>query len=122
MPTITPVGIAALSAESGRRRVNHGGAWRLEVADTGHLTQKKGREAWLARELDEVRFCNLSHLPKPPVDRIPEDTFIIVSDTPLDAVRETASPIACNLFSGLPRLPRRGIHRLFDRVSSRSTS
>ena len=114
IPTVTPVGMAALLPESERRRVDHDGGWRIEIDDSGNLTHKDARIGWLAQHLNDVQFYNLSDLLNTPVDRVPEATFTIVFDTTLDAVGETASTIAWNTFSGLLRSVRSGIHRLLE--------
>ncbi len=114
VPTVTPMGMAALLPGGDRRLVDYDGEWRIKIEDSGNLKQKDARKAWLTQSLDDVRFYDLDELLNTPSERIPEATFIVVFDTTLDAVGETASTIAWNAFSGLLRSVQKGVHRLLE--------
>lgn len=118
IPTVTPIGMAALLPDGDRRQVNYTEDWEVTIEDplrglrSGNLRDKEARRQWLERHLDDVAFYNLEELLSTPADRIPEAAVYIVFDTTLDAVGETASPLAWNTFSTLLQSVKKGVHKL----------
>ena len=120
IPTVTPIGMAALLPDGDHRQVAYGDDWEITIADSGNLKGKNARRALLERHLDDVAFYELAALLDTPSDRIPEASVYIVFDTSLDAVGETASILAWNTFRTLLQSVKKGVHKLLalevDRV------
>ena len=114
IPTVTPIGMAALLPGGDRRQVAYSNAWEVTIKNSGNLKDKGARRKWLERHLQDVAFYNLEELLNTPADRIPETTVYIVFDTTLDAVGETASQLAWNTFSSLLQSVKRGVHKLLE--------
>ena len=117
IPTVTPVGMAALLPGGSRCQVAFGSDWQITIEDdgqgrSGNLKDKVTRQRWLERHLPDARFYNLDELLNTPTDRIPEAAVYVVFDTTLDAVGETASILAWNTFSTLLRSVKKGVHKL----------
>ena len=114
IPTVTPIGMAALLPGGDRRQVAYGDDWQITIANSDNLKSKDARRAWLERHLDDVTFYNLDQLLSTPADQIPTASVIIVFDTTLDAVGETASKLAWNAFSTLLQSVKKGVHKLLE--------
>lgn len=114
IPTVTPIGMAALLPGGDRRQVSHDGDWTIAIEDSGNLKDKGARKKWLERQLSQVQFYNLDELLNTPADRIPDAAVTIVFDTTLDAVGETASVQAWNAFSTLLQSVKRGVYKLLE--------
>ena len=112
IPTVTPIGMAALLPGGDRRQVAYGDDWEITIADSGNLKHKDARRAWLERRLDDVAFYELAELLDTPSDRLSEASVYIVFDSTLDAVGETASTLAWNTFSTLLQSVKKGVHKL----------
>jgi len=112
IPTVTPIGMAALLPGGDRRQVAYSDDWEITIEDSDNLKDKNARRQWLERHLDGVAFYNLEELLNTPADRIPEAVAYIIFDTTLDAVGETASRLAWNTFSTLLQSVKKGIHKL----------
>jgi len=118
IPTVTPIGMAALLPGGDRRQVAYGDDWEVTIEDplrglrSGNLKDKDARRQWLERHLDDVAFYNLEELLNTPANQIPEVAAYIVFDTTLDAVGETASKLAWNAFGMLLQSVKKGVHKL----------
>lgn len=112
IPTVTPIGMAALLPGGDHCQVAYGNDWEITIEDSGNLKDKNARRQWLERHLDDVAFYNLDKLLNTPADRIPEAAVYVVFDTTLDAVGETASTLAWNTFSTLLQSVKKGVHKL----------
>jgi hypothetical protein len=114
IPTVTPVGMAALLPKGDRRRVAYANDWEITIEESGNLKDKSARQRWLERHLPGAVFYNLDELLNTPADRIPEADAYIVFDTTLDAVGETASILAWNAFSTLLQSVKKGVYKLLE--------
>jgi len=119
IPTVTPIGMAALLPGGDRCRVTYDGDWQVTIEDTGYgasgnLKDKAARQEWLERALPDVRFYNLDELLGTPADQIPEADTYVVFDATLDAVGETASAVAWNTFGTLLRSVKAGVRKLLE--------
>jgi hypothetical protein len=112
IPTVTPIGMAALLPGGDRRQVAYSDDWEVTIEDSGNLKDKGARRQWLEQHLKGVAFYNLEELLNTPTDRIPEVAAYIVFDTTLDAVGETASQLAWNTFGKLLQSVKKGVHKL----------
>ena len=112
IPTVTPIGMAALLPGGDRRQVAYAADWEVTIEDSGNLKDKGARRQWLERHLKDVAFYNLEELLNTPADRIPETSVYVVFDTTMDAVGETASQLAWNTFGTLLQSVKKGVHKL----------
>ncbi|HIQ05423.1 MAG TPA: PglZ domain-containing protein, partial [Anaerolineae bacterium] len=112
IPTVTPIGMAALLPGGDHRRVGYTSGWEVTIEGSGNLRDKETRKRWLERHLPNAHLCDLDKLLNTPSDRIPKAEVYIVFDTTLDTVGETASKIAWNTFSTLLQSVKKGVHRL----------
>ena len=112
IPTVTPIGMAALLPGGDRRQVAYAADWEVTIEDSGNLKDKGARRQWLERHLKDVAFYNLEELLNTPADRIPETSVYVVFDTTMDAVGETASQLAWNAFGTLLQSVKKGVHKL----------
>lgn len=120
IPTITPIGMSALLPHGHHRQVDYDDGWQITIEDSAsstssrhrNLSVKDARKTWLKQHLSDIQFYNLDEFLSIPSDRIPETNATIIFDTTLDAVGETASKIAWNIFGGLLQSVKKGIHKL----------
>ncbi|MBN1656970.1 MAG: PglZ domain-containing protein, partial [Anaerolineae bacterium] len=117
IPTVTPLGMAALLPDGHQRRVSHDGQWHVHIRDSGDLASKQARIDWLAGCLAgcETAFYNLNDLLDTPADRLDLVDCTVVFDTTLDAVGENADILAWDAFEPLIRSVKQGVHKLLDR-------
>lgn len=121
-PTITPIGMSALLPSGHHRQVDYDDGWQITIEESDSLTRleprnlsiKDNRKAWLKQHFPNIQFYNLDEFLEITSDHIPETETTIIFDTTLDAVGETASKIAWNVFSGLLQAVEKGIHKLLS--------
>ncbi|MBN1936000.1 MAG: PglZ domain-containing protein [Anaerolineae bacterium] len=115
IPTVTPIGMAALLPGGEHCRVDYDDDWQIAIPPFDrNLKDKAARQAWLQERLPGAVFYNLDEFLQTPSERIAEAQVIAVFDTMLDAVGETANTQAWNSFSALLRSVKRGVHKLLE--------
>jgi hypothetical protein len=112
IPTVTPIGMAALLPDGDRRQVAYSDDWEIMIADSDNLKGKDTRRSWLERHLHDVVCYELAELLDTPSDQIQEASVYVVFDSTLDAVGETASTLSWNTFSTLLQSVKKGVHKL----------
>lgn len=116
IPTVTPLGMAALLPDGHLRQVTHDGQWHVHIRDSGDLAAKGARIEWLA---DCMAGCttasyNLDLLLKTPAGQIEATACTFVFDTTLDAVGENATEQAWDAFEPLVRSVKQAVHKLLE--------
>jgi hypothetical protein len=103
LPSVTPLGMAALLPRWPEFRVDYDNGWVISAPGfKGNVATRAGRLGWLAAELEHVVTYDIAQWLSIPFAEVDEDAdWIVVTSVEIDALGEGAATVAWHAFDAL---------------------
>jgi hypothetical protein len=103
LPSVTPVGMAALLPRWPEFQVDYADGWAITAPGfEGNVATRAGRLGWLEAELGRVTAYDIAQWLSVPLDEVGQDAaWIVVTSVEIDAVGEGAATAAWHGFDAL---------------------